>query len=529
MANTGGAGAEAGSAQRDDSGAGAEMGGAHTGSSGAGAEAGGTQRDDSGTGAFGGGAQLDGCGLQGGRSAPPCDADAALGGADTLYGGIRAYSEKGAIPFHMPGHKLGKGFVPQGVFSDPAAFDLTELPRTDDLHMPRGMILSAQRRAADAFGAGKTWFLVNGSSCGVHAMVMAACAPGHKLLIARNFHYSAWNAMCMARVRPIFVYAKPPPGHSGAAADAAMGSAGGGGGAAENAGAACGAEAFGSAFAEAFGAAGGVFEAGYAEAAIAAIRSHPDADAIFLTRPDYYGNACDIAPIVDAAHSYGLPVLVDEAHGAHLCFSGRLPVSAMEAGADICVQSAHKTLPAFTQGAYAHMSRRALGGGGLEGRFETALRALQTSSPSFLILSSLDYAREYMQKRGRRELDRVLDQCEAFFAEMSALGYGVPGGCGDSREGGADGGAAPIKRYSRDMTRLVLNTARIGLSGSAVENMLAERHNIAIEMSDPWHIVMISTVADRDEDFSKLKAALGQIARGAGADGAGYAGAGGLG
>ncbi|MDR1440015.1 MAG: DegT/DnrJ/EryC1/StrS family aminotransferase, partial [Clostridiales bacterium] len=307
-----------------------------------------------------------------------------------------------------------------------------------------------------------------------------------------------------------------------------------------------------------------------AEAAEAAIRRHPDAAAIFLTRPDYYGNTCDIEPIAEIARRHGIPLLVDEAHGAHLCFSGRLPVSALAAGADFCVQSAHKTLPALTQAAYAHMSARAAADGALAARFSGALRALQTSSPSFVLLASLDYAREYMQERGEAELGRVLDQCEAFYDAMRGLGYGIPaniwppgvgeprglgqgGGTGDGLRGAAApgcdrpscnnlgndrpgnghfGGDRPgannsgndnpgVARYGRDMTRLVLGTAGIGLPGTAVEKLLARRHGIAIEMSDPGHIVMVAAAADRDEDFGKLRAALAEIARGARAGGGG--------
>ncbi|MDR3120861.1 MAG: hypothetical protein LBU58_05960, partial [Clostridiales bacterium] len=257
-------------------------------------------------------------------------------------------------PFHMPGHKLGRGFLPPGVFSDPARFDLTELDETDDLHNPRGPLQKAQELAAEAFGAGRTWFLVNGSSGGVHAMILANCAPGQKLLIARDFHISAYHAMCLAGVRPVYLFPGArrvgEPGKSGAA------------------------EVFGTA--DAFGAFGTLTPS----AAEAALAEHPDAAALYLTRPGYYGSVCDLESIVRIAHSRGVPVLVDEAHGAHLSFSPRLPVGALEAGADFCVQSAHKTLPAFTQCAYVHASvRLARQGSARIERLTGALRALQTS------------------------------------------------------------------------------------------------------------------------------------------------------
>ena len=401
-----------------------------------------------------------------------------------LYDALLKYSGQAAAVFHMPGHKLGRGFIPRGAFDNPAGFDVTELNTTDDLHSPRGPLLEAQTLAARAFGAGRTWFLANGSSCGIHAMIAANCRAGQKLLIARDFHYSAFNAMRFARVRPAFMPVSARPGN--------------------------------------------VLSPGAAEAALSA---HPDAAALYLTRPGYYGGVCDIAEIARLAHRRGIPVLVDEAHGAHLAFSRRLPVSALEGGADYCVQSAYKTLPAFTQCAYAHASNGALSkDGACAERFSAALCAFQTSSPSFILTASLDYAREFMEERGARELDRILNQCERFYREMEAAGYGVPDdirGCaphggddtgengggysGGSDSGGDNNGVAGM-RYGRDMTRLVLNTTRLGLSGADVANLLWSRFKIMIEMSDPFHIIMISTVSDADEDFALLKGALAELA-----------------
>ncbi|MDR3121839.1 MAG: hypothetical protein LBU58_10990, partial [Clostridiales bacterium] len=186
-------------------------------------------------------------------------------------------------------------------------------------------------------------------------------------------------------------------------------------------------------------------------------------------------------------------------------------------------------LPAFTQCAYVHASTRLTRQGSARvERLTGALRALQTSSPSFLLTASLDYAREFMQDRGARELDRILDHCERFYEEMARLGYGIPadiwgirnsefgirngdkeGGGGGEGRGGSD---RKTRRYGRDMTRLVLNTARIGLPGTEADRLLSRRYGVKIEMSDPAHIVMIATVADRDQDFCVLKDALTRIA-----------------
>jgi arginine decarboxylase len=388
-----------------------------------------------------------------------------------LYDAVLRYSKSEPLPFHMPGHKLGKGFLGAGDFLNIARFDLTELPETDNLHHPEGPIAMAQILAAEAFHAGQTRFLVNGSTTGIHAMIMAVCSPGSKLIIVRDFHMSAFNGMMLAGVRPCYVY----PGN------------------------------------------GSHVTAARIRAAAAA---NPDAAAIYITRPNYYGDVCELGEIVDIARPYGMAVLVDEAHGAHLVFSKKLPKSAMDEGADLCVQSAHKTLNAFTPGAYLHISGRAAANSGLTRRIDMALGCLETSSPSYIVMSSLDYAREYMQERGESELDRLILLCENFYANMEKLGYGVPinyiGETCDQRETSDPKDQSELskpRRYCRDITRLVLNTRGIGITGVMAGQALRDMYNISVEMTDLDSIVMITTIADTAADFEVLKRALAELAR----------------
>ncbi|MCL2163658.1 MAG: aminotransferase class I/II-fold pyridoxal phosphate-dependent enzyme [Oscillospiraceae bacterium] len=414
-----------------------------------------------------------------------------------LYDAVMEYANSFPYAFHTPGHKLGKGFSSGGAFFDVAGFDLTELPETDNLHYPEGPVKRAQELAAIAFHSARTWFLVNGSTCGVHAMITAACRPGSKLIISRDFHMSAYNGMTLACVKPCYTY-PPTPRMIRQAAD-----------------------------------------------------KNPDAVAVYVTRPSYFGEMCELEEIVEIAHSRNMRVLVDEAHGAHLVFSEKLPFCAMDAGADLCVQSAHKTLVALTQGAYMHASAEAVKENSLVYRIETALRSIQTSSPSYIIMSSLDYARENMQEHGSDELDRLLFLCEDFYKCMEKAGYGVPldaidyGEAPDTTSRGAQldstsHSAAPLdaaskseapgatnrgaqprrvaksvngqNRYRRDITRLVLNTRKIGLTGVMAEAALFNKFNIRIETSDIDNIVMIATIADTEEDFRYLKNALYTIA-----------------
>ena len=436
-----------------------------------------------------------------------------------LYDAVAAYARSVAAPFHMPGHKLGKGFFPEGLFHDPSRFDVTELAATDDLHCPRGPLKAAQELAAEAFGAGRTWFLVNGSTCGIHAMVAANCAPGQKLIVARDFHASAFNAMCLARVKPVYVYPRPDAAHAGACAT---------GGCAADACAtsACAADACATDACTTDGCAAAAAAAwlttelpGHVapEAIERALDAHPDAAALYITRPDYYGGACDLEAIAAAAHRRGVPVLVDEAHGAHFAFSGILPSSALQAGADFCVQSAHKTLPAFTQGAYAHASGAAVREmpERVE-RFGHALRALQTSSPSFLVMSSLDYAREYMQGCGEQALGRLAARCVKLYARAAAAGYGVPADAAAAAAATDGLQALPCTAHPRrDITRLAIDVTPLGLRGPEVERMLGRGHAVVAEMSDDAHVVFITTAADSEEDFGLLGTALEHIAQGA--------------
>ena len=348
----------------------------------------------------------------------------------------------------MPGHKQGKG-IPKRFLGRLEAFDLTEIPGLDNLHSPHGVIKTAQELAAKAFHADQTYFLVNGSTCGMHAMIMTICNPGDKLIVARDCHKSVIGGMMLARARPVYV--KPE---------------------------------FDSEF--------GISTMLKPVEIKKALEQNPDAKAVIITRPGYYGICSDIEAIADIVHSYGRTLAVDEAHGAHLCFSDRLPASAMQAGADICVQSAHKTLPAFTQGAYLHVRR---GRVDLE-KLGFCLKLLQTSSPSYMIMASLDIARAVMEYDGGKLLGRLLENI-AWFRE-SVLKEGIWQVLDENRLRGAE----------LDSTRIVLNARKLGITGYELERSLRENYSIQVEMSDFYNIICIGTVADSQEDYEKLLFAL---------------------
>lgn len=367
-----------------------------------------------------------------------------------ILNAILQYSETDPVAFHMPGHKLGKGFD-IGEFKAIGKFDLTEIPGTDNLHFPEAAILEAQNMAARVFGADMTFFLVNGSTCGIHAAIMGTLNVGDKLIVSRDCHKSVIGGLMLARAVPVYV--KPEMDHElkiPLGCDIA--------------------------------------------AMVAAMDENPDAVAVFITRPTYYGTCCDIKVLVEEAHKRGMAVIVDEAHGAHFRFHDELPVSAMDAGADLCIQSTHKTLPALTQTALLHVKGALVD----TERIALYLRLLQTSSPSYVLLSSIDYSRYVMEHSGYTLLENIKNYVHEFEEEFKGNEYykvrgNLPAG------------------FERDFTRLVINTVGLGITGYEVEKLLRQEFNIQVEMSDFYNIVCILTVSDTAEDLQKLSSALRKI------------------
>ncbi len=350
----------------------------------------------------------------------------------------------------MPGHKLGAG-IPSDFFEDILRLDLTELPGTDNLHHPTGAIRHAQELAAQAFGALRSYFLVNGSTCGIHAMIPAICRPGDSLIVSRDCHRSVIAGMMLAGVRPVYMLPRYNPD---------------------------------------FGITAGVSPDGVE----AALRAEPGAAGVLITRPNYYGICSDLAEIAGIVHSQGKLLAVDEAHGAHLCFSSRLPASAMEAGADICVQSAHKTLPALTQGSYLHVGSEAIDAD----RLQSYLAMLQTSSPSYLIMSSLDIARDLMQKYGEERLNGLLAEICRLKGQIQVNDIEILG-------------KKHIEGFELDETRIVICVKDLGISGYDAETLLRSHCGVQVEMSDMYNIVCIATPADEGGNLERLFSSLNRL------------------
>ncbi len=343
----------------------------------------------------------------------------------------------------MPGHKLGAG-IPAEFLKEIEKLDLTEISGTDNLHKPTGAIREAQELAASAFGARRSFFLVNGCTAGLHAVIAAMCRPGQRLIVGRDCHRAVINGMLLAGVTPVYMLPE---------------------------------------YTEKFCVNTGITAATVRKA----LETTPDAAGVLITRPNYYGICSDIGEIADVVHTYGKPLAVDEAHGAHLAFNPRLPASALQAGADICVQSAHKTLPAFTQGAYLHIGSDRID----EERLWYFLDMFQTTSPSYVIMTYLDIARAIMHENGKVLLDELLDSIEACSARMTARGIILLG-------------INDVPGFRFDPTRITAKVSELGMTGYQAETLLRDKYNIQVEMSDLHNIVCISTVADDAASIARL-------------------------
>ncbi len=345
------------------------------------------------------------------------------------------------VRFTMPGHKGDTGFFG----GDMLQCDITELPGADNLLKPTGAIRESQRLHADFIGAAAVHFTTGGSTAGVLAML--SLFKGKKVIFPRGIHLSAANAIHLYGITPVFLDA--PPSDYPAVMDASR--------------------------------------------LREALQIHKDAAAVYVTYPNYFGLCCDIEEIAKTAHRAGMALAVDAAHAAHFAFSHTLPVSPASAGADIWTESAHKTLPAMNQCACLCVGKGALVDAREAG---AALAMIQTTSPSYVLLCSLDYALAYMRDKGEQEIYRVTSLLQRFEEMICALpGYACP-------EITQKGVAA------RDPLKSIIDVSGTGHSGLTIKAMLA-REGIHVEAADMKHILLMlspgTTAAHLDRLYETLR------------------------
>ena len=371
-----------------------------------------------------------------------------------------AYREEGALAFHTPGHKQGLGahaLLRELVTEAGLREEVSLMEELDDLHEPTGCIEEAQDLAAALYGADAAFFAVNGTTGAIHAMLVAALSPGDAVLVPRNVHRSVFGGLVLADARPVYINPIVD---------------------------------------EALGIAHGLST----EAVREACRLHPEAKALLLVSPTYYGVASDVRAIAEIVHEAGMALLVDEAHGAHLAFSDDLPESAIAAGADLVAQSTHKLLGAMTQASLLLLR---------EGRIEKervqrAMSLLTSTSPNYLLLASLDIARLQMAEAGAAHLARAVGLARKLRREVNA----TPGlfSFGEERMGGA--GA-----FALDPLKLTVTVTGLGLTGAEAAHILRHEHKIEAELFDAQNVLFLLTYADTEESAGRLLAALRSLAQ----------------
>ena len=366
---------------------------------------------------------------------------------------LSEYGQSNTVPFHMPGHKRNTDILPDW---NPWQMDFTEVEGLDNMHCAEGIIRDAQAELARVYGVNASYFMVNGSTGGILAAISSCVKHGDSIVVARNCHKSVYNAMYLNELRPIYVYPT---------------------------------------LIEEWEISGGISPAEVRRAILA----NPEVKAVVITSPTYEGIVSDIEAIAKIAHAHNIPLIVDEAHGAHLKLMENSPKSAVDCGADMVIQSFHKLLPALTQTAVLHFNSKIVSRACLE----NYLGIYQTSSPSYLFMASMDWALDFMQsEKGRclakeywKELNIFKEKCHSL-KKLCIMEEDIVG---------------KKEVFGFDRTKLVVSTTCGSVSGSVLEEKLLREFGIQAEMSKGSNVLLMTSVVDGKEAFERLYEVLEKI------------------
>ena len=368
-----------------------------------------------------------------------------------LLDSLKTLIDRPHAAFYTPGHKQGQGIsrnLVQLLGKSVFKADLSELPELDNLFAPVTSIKAAQDLAAQAFGAEQTWFLVNGSTCGIQAAILATCREGEKIILPRNVHQSVIAGLVFSGAVPIFL---DPPYNSQQDLTYSI----------------------------------------TPEAVVEALEAHPEVRAIMTIYPTYNGICGDIEALKNLAHKHGIPLLVDEAHGPHLSFHPDLPVSALSAGADLTIQSSHKVIGAMTQASMLHVQGSRID----RSRLNKSLQILQSTSPSYVLLASLDAARQQMATQGEELLSQTIQLSIRAIDNLSQLKQiqvlkkptqKVPG------------------FFDLDITRLTVDLSQLEIDGFTADKILHRKLGVTAELTMLQHLTFIISLGNTLSDIEKL-------------------------
>lgn len=375
-----------------------------------------------------------------------------------LFSGLLEHAKKNPIQFHIPGHKKGAGMDPDFknfIGENALSIDLINIGPLDDLHAPKGIIKQAQDLAAEAFGADYTFFSVQGTSGAIMTMVMAVCGPGDKIIVPRNVHKSVMSAIIFSGAIPVFIHPEVD---------------------------------------ERLGISHGITT----DSVEKALEQHPDAKGVLVINPTYFGISADLRKIVEIAHSHNVPVLVDEAHGVHIHFHEELPMSAMQAGADMAATSVHKLGGSMTQSSILNVRGNLVS----PKRVQSILSMLTTTSTSYLLLASLDTARKQLAIKGHELIDRTIQLANYIRSEINEMEHLF---CVGEEILGSKA------TFDYDPTKLIISVKELGITGFEVEKWLRGMYNIEVELSDLYNILCIVTPGDTKNEADILLKALREL------------------
>lgn len=375
-----------------------------------------------------------------------------------LYEALETFRKKRIVPFDVPGHKRGRGNpeLVELLGEKCVGLDVNSMKPLDDLCHPSSVIREAEDLAAQAFGAEHCFFMVGGTTSAVQSMILSVCKAGDKIIMPRNVHKSAINALIICGAIPVYVNPEVD----------------------NRLGISLGMEP---------------------KKLLEAVEANPDAVAVLVNNPTYYGICSDMRSIVKIAHSHGMKVLADEAHGTHFSFCDKLPVSAMEAGADMSAISMHKSGGSLTQSSVLLLNK------GINADYvRQIINLTQTTSASYLLMASLDISRRNLALNGNRAFERVMHMATYARDELNGIGdyyaYGKELINGTSV-------------FDFDVTKLAVYTRDLGLAGIEVYDILRDEYDIQIEFGDISNILAYVSIGDRLQDIERLVGAMDDIKR----------------